>query len=153
PTAKFMESVVENKQALDRILPGAIFRTFAYPKSGAKLSIKFYLEKHFICCRGGGQIPNVGTADLNLLKACFLAKREKIDINFIRDLINYNASCHGWLVFATHDVTDNPSPYGCTPEFFAEVVEYAVRSCSLLLPLGEAYDKLIGANNNKLCLN
>ena len=60
PTEKFMESVVENKQALDRILPGAIFRTFAYPKSGAKLSIKSYLEKYFICCRGGGQTPNVG---------------------------------------------------------------------------------------------
>src|SRR5262245_6996241 len=51
PTAKFMESVVENKQALDRILPGAIFRTFAYPKSGAKLSIKYHLKKYFPCCR------------------------------------------------------------------------------------------------------
>ena len=138
PTEKFMESVVENRQALDRILPGEIFRTFAYPKSGAKLSIKFHLEKHFICCRGGGQIPNIGMADLNLLKACFLAKREKADISFIRKLINYNASCRGWLIFATHDVADNPSPYGCIPTFFAEVVEYAVRSRALLLPLGEA---------------
>src|SRR5215510_7801861 len=71
PTERFMESVVENKQALDSMLPGAIFRTFAYPKSGATLSLKFYLEKHFICCRGGGRTANVGMADLNLLKACF----------------------------------------------------------------------------------
>ncbi len=137
-TDKYMKSVVENGKILDRILPGANFRTFAYPKNGATLSVKSQLQKRFICCRGGGQAANVDMADLNLLKACFLDKRQKVDINTIKRLIDYNTSSRGWLIFATHDVTDNPSPYGCTPEFFAEVVEYAAGSGASLLPVGDA---------------
>lgn len=141
-TEKFIESVVRNKEALDRILPGKGFRTLAYPISDPRPALKSRLEKYFICCRGGGQIPNVGMADLNLLKAFFLDRRNKIDINLVRKLVDYNTSCRGWLIFATHDVTDRPSLYGCTPKFFGEVVEYAARSGALLLPVGKACDKL-----------
>ena len=102
PTEKFMESVVENTNALDSIVHGARFKTFAYPKSGATLAVKLHLEKYFICCRGGGQTANVGVADLNLLKACFLDRRTNVDLSFVRELISYNAACRGWLIFATH---------------------------------------------------
>jgi peptidoglycan/xylan/chitin deacetylase (PgdA/CDA1 family) len=146
-TEKFMESVVENKHAFGRILPGTSFRTFAYPKSEPKPSVKSRLEKHFICCRGGGQTSNVGTVDLNLLKAYFLDKRNQVDINSVKKLIDHNTSCRGWLIFATHDVSDNPSPYGCTPKFLEEVVEYAVRSGALLLPVAEACERLQAPNS------
>src|SRR5262249_19722226 len=72
----FMTSVVRNDEALHRILPGARFTTFAYPKSGAKLSLKSTLGNSFMCCRGGGQATNEDSADLNLLKhalTCFVA--------------------------------------------------------------------------------
>jgi peptidoglycan/xylan/chitin deacetylase (PgdA/CDA1 family) len=141
-TEQFMASVLENGQALNKIIPGADFITFAYPKNGATLSIKPHLQKRFICCRGGGQTTNVGNADLNQLKACFLDNRQKVDINFVKKLIDYNSISRGWLIFATHDLSDNPSPYGCTPEFFAEVVEYAASSGSLLLPVKDACSKL-----------
>jgi hypothetical protein len=85
----------------------------------------------------------VGIADLNLLKACFLDKRTNIHIGFIKKLIDYNADNCGWLIFASHDVVDNPSPYGCTPEFFREVVEYSAHSGALILPLAEACMKLL----------
>lgn len=152
PTEKFMESVVENKNALDRIVHGARFKTFAYPKSGATLAVKLHLEKYFICCRGGGQTANVGVADLNLLKACFLDRRTNVDLSFVRELISYNAACRGWLIFATHDVTDNPSLYGCTPKFFAQVVEYAVRSGAVLLPVGEACENLQASTSRQILL-
>ena len=142
PTEKFVESVEENKRALGRILPGINFKTFAYPISEPKPSIKFQLGRHFICCRGGGQTLNVGMVDLNLLKAVFLDKRTKADIDMVKRLIDHNCACRGWLIFATHDVTHNPSPYGCTPKFFGGVVEYAAHSGALLLPVGEACDKL-----------
>lgn len=142
---KFMESVVRNKQALDRIFPGKCFKTFAYPISEPRPAVKCRLEKYFICCRGGGQVPNVGMADLNLLKAFFLDRRNKIDIHLVRKLIDYNTSCRGWLIFATHDVTESPSPYGCTPKLFGEVVEYAARSGALLLPVGKGCEKLQNA--------
>jgi peptidoglycan/xylan/chitin deacetylase (PgdA/CDA1 family) len=142
PTERFVESVEENKRAIDRILPGTTFGTFAYPISEPKPSIKSLLEKHFICCRGGGQTFNVGMVDLNLLKAVFLDKRTKVDIDMLKRLIDDNSASRGWLIFATHDVSDNPSAYGCIPKFFGEVVEYAAGSGALLLPVGQACKKL-----------
>jgi hypothetical protein len=88
-------------------------------------------------------------ADLNLLKAYFLDKRNEINIDQVKRLIDLNTSCRGWLIFATHDVTDNPSPFGCTHKFFAEVVEYAARSGASLLPVGKAYDKLQASNSDR----
>ena len=139
---KFIESVVKNKQALVSILPGYKFRTFAYPKTGALSPIKLQIEKYFDCCRGGGQRPNTGRADLNLLKAYFLDRRIKADIDEVKGMIDLNTSLKGWLIFVTHDVRDDPSPYGCLPKFFGEVVKYAARSDALLLPVGEACKKL-----------
>lgn len=143
-TETFLESVAKNQLALNKIIPGAMFKTFAYPKSGAKLAIKPHLQQYFTCCRGGGQAANVGATDFNLLRACFLDQRTKIDMNSVRNLIDYITSCPGWLIFATHDVTHNPSPYGITPEFFAEVVEYAASSSAFILPVAEAAGKLQG---------
>ena len=144
-TREFVRSVEKNKRALDGILPGAKFRTFAYPKSGPNISTKLNLEKYFVCCRGGGQAPNIGTADLNLLKGFFLNNREQ-DPDRVRRVIDENASARGWLIFATHDVSDDPSPHGCATSFFSKTVEYAARSGAMLLPVGEAYDRVVAAS-------
>ncbi len=53
----------------------------------------------------------------------------------IRSLIAENAKAGGWLIFATHDVADEPSRYGCAPACFTEVVRAARESGSRLLPM------------------
>ena len=141
-TDLFMESVANNRRELSKYLPGAEFKTFSYQISVPRLRIKFRLEKYFLCCRGGGQAANIGSADLNLLKAYFIDKRNNLDFGQIKGIIDYNASRRGWLIFATHDVADNPSPFGCTPKFFEKVAEYAARSGSLLLSVREACEKI-----------
>jgi peptidoglycan/xylan/chitin deacetylase (PgdA/CDA1 family) len=143
---KYIESVVKNRLELERIIVGAKFKTFAYPISLPKPQIKFLLQKYFICCRGGGQTINYGITDLNLLKAYFIDKRNNHDLSVIKRIIDYNSSKKGWLIFATHDVANNPSPFGCTPEFFEKVVDYAASSGSLLLTVQEACEKLIRLN-------
>jgi len=139
---KFIESIARNRQALDTILPGTRFRTFAYPIGVPRPSVKLQLEKHFLCCRGGGQAPNVGFADLNLLKAYFIDKRNNVDIDSIKKVIDHSVSSSGWLIFATHDVAEVPSPFGCTPNFFAEVVRHAAQSGAVLLPVIDAIERL-----------
>ena len=148
-SATFMASVARNGQALHRMLPSARFTTFAYPKSGAKLSLKLALGITFMCCRGGGQATNADSADLNLLKACFVDRRTGIDTVFIRTLVDYNADRRGWLILATHDVAADPSPYGCTPEFLEAIVQYASRSGALLLPVGEACARLMSSSSTE----
>ena len=146
PSAAYIASVHRNREALHQIIPGAEFTTFAYPKSGATASVKSALRNTFVCCRGGGQVANVYRTDLKLLKACFLDRRTGIDIEFIRSLVDYNAARPGWLIFATHDVAANPSPYGCTPEFLKAIAEYVSRSGALLLPVSEACGRLTSSN-------
>jgi peptidoglycan/xylan/chitin deacetylase (PgdA/CDA1 family) len=139
---RFIKSVDANDRARRRIVPATAFKTFSYPKSEPKPWIKAKLQERFLCCRGGGQTLNAGQVDLNLLKAYFLDRRNNAGMDTIKTLIDNCVSCAGWLIFATHDITDRPSPYGCTPEFFQTVVEYAAHSEAVLLPVAEAYAKL-----------
>lgn len=139
-TKVFEQSVLRNRQAIAGILPQATFTTFAYPLCGPRPATKRRVGELFNCCRGGGQTFNAGRADLNLLKAYFLDLRMGDNIDSVSRLIDRNSDCLGWLIFATHDVVDDPSPYGCTKDFFEKVVAYAVRSGACLLPVGKACD-------------
>jgi len=135
----FEQSIVKNQAALAEIIPGASFRSFAYPISTPRPGVKRVSAKHFACCRAGGQRFNVGTTDLNQLSAYFLEKAGD-KIQTVRDLISKNKESNGWLIFATHDVSTRPSPYGCTPQFFEEVVRYAVESGARILPVVRALE-------------
>lgn len=136
-TEDFALSIDANLQALSNFLPKAIFKTFAYPFSGPKPSIKRRVGNIFDCCRGGGQTFNARNADLNLLKSFFLDRRCGNSLETVKNIIDQNSKLRGWLIFATHDIQDKPSPYGCNAEFFEKVVEYASRS-SRILTIGEA---------------
>ena len=78
---------------------------------------------------------------MNQLAAYFL-ERSKNGLQEVRELIDQNKQDCGWIIFATHDITDNPSPYGCTPEFFENVVKYAVESGAEVLPVIQALKRI-----------
>jgi hypothetical protein len=48
----------------------------------------------------------------------------------------------GWLHFFTHDVSEIPSLYGCTPEHLDIVVQAAVAAGCDVVTVGEAYRRL-----------
>jgi len=135
----FDDSINKNRQALDSLVPGSVFKTFSYPILGPCPNNKRIAGKYFSCCRGGGQTHNVNVVDLNLLKAFFLEKNRN-DPDRIKAVIDQNYRDKGWLIFATHDIDEHPTPYGCTPSFFAEIVKYAVDSGARILPVAEAQD-------------
>src|SRR5262249_27637787 len=62
----------------------------------------------------------------------------RFGIRRIKEMIARNAERQGWLVLYTHDVTDRPSPYGCTPGEFREVLQCAVQSRADVLSIAEA---------------
>jgi glycosyltransferase involved in cell wall biosynthesis/peptidoglycan/xylan/chitin deacetylase (PgdA/CDA1 family) len=137
------DSILENRAALRRLFPDAEFHSFAYPISLPRPLSKARIAQHFLSCRGGGQTINTGKIDLNLLSAYFLEK-SRGNIQTVKDLIDRNRRTPGWLIFATHDISDSHTPYGCTPEFFENVVRSAVSSGAQIVPVVEAM-KLIGA--------
>ena len=138
----FVQSVLRNRKALSQNFSEMAFTTLAYPICGPRPATKRKIGKLFQCCRGGGQTFNIGTTDLNLLKAFFLDIRLGDTIETIRQLIDKNAESQGWLIFATHDIDDNPSCYGCSKKFFEKVVTYAAQSGALLLPVGKACEQI-----------
>lgn len=140
-SATFENSVIENRDALKALLPGAEFRSFSYPISLPRPLTKARMARHFRCCRAGGQTLNAGRVDLNQLSAYFLEK-SRDNIQAIKNLIDRNQKLHGWLIFATHDISNNPTPFGCTPEFFEQVVQYAIGSGARVLPVAQALEVL-----------
>jgi peptidoglycan/xylan/chitin deacetylase (PgdA/CDA1 family) len=150
PPNMYERAILDNRKALTEVLPGSTFRTFAYPFSAPHLAVKRVAGRHFLCCRGGGlragrylphapggQTFNSGMTDLNLLCAVFLEKMRD-DPEAIKNLIDQNARARGWLIFATHDVCANPSPYGCTPGLFEQVVKWSSASGARILPVAKA---------------
>lgn len=138
---RFENSIIQNRLALERLIPGAEFKSFSYPISLPRPLTKAKTAEHFLCCRGGGQTLNAGKADLNQLAAYFLEK-SRDNIQAIKDLIDQNRKVRGWLIFATHDISDNPTPFGCTPEFFEQVVQYAASSGAHVMPVVKALEVL-----------
>jgi hypothetical protein len=84
-----------------------------------------------------------GEGDLNYLSAFFLEK-SRDDFDAVATLIEQNRRARGWLVLATHDVDDHPTPYGCTPAFFEAVVRRVVESGATVLPVAAACEALSG---------
>lgn len=140
----FEASVVENQAALERLAPGQSFGSHSYPITCPRPGTKRRLARHFACSRGGGQLTNEGRIDLNHLRAFFLEKCLD-NIAAVREAIDYNARVCGWLILATHDVCDSPTPYGCQPEFFAEVLAHCVKSGARILPVADAWKEIRAA--------
>jgi peptidoglycan/xylan/chitin deacetylase (PgdA/CDA1 family) len=141
----FEDSILRNRDALSRLLPGASFPTLSYPLSIPLPQTKRRMGKHFLGCRGGFQEINRETADLNFLKSFFLEQCGG-DFDLVKHVVDQNRQAGGWLIFSTHDIADKPSRFGCTTQFFADVVRYSVDSGAVILPVGAAIEKLRRGN-------
>jgi len=133
----FEKSILDNRAALEGAVPGTSLQTFSYPISEPRPKAKQITSKYFRCSRGGGQAVNAATMDLNYLKAYFLDARRS-DLADVRSRIAENAQSNGWLIFATHDISVSPTAFGCTPEFFDNVVRSAAKSGARILPVAKA---------------
>ena len=161
PPDDYERSIVENRQALANVLPDTSFQTFAYPHSAPRLAVKKVAGRYFRCCRGGGlkagrylhrhtaggQTFNSGVTDLNYLCAFFL-EQSRDNPQAVKALIDQNARARGWLIFATHDVCAAPSPFGCTPDFFEQVVQWSLESGARILPVVKALE-IVQAGQSK----
>jgi peptidoglycan/xylan/chitin deacetylase (PgdA/CDA1 family) len=141
PSPRFERSILDNQRALRTLAPEADFKTLSYPISCPRPDTKRCAAKYFSGCRGGGQTYNSGTIDLNNLQAFFLEQsRDKPAA--IKRMIDSNRRAGGWLIFATHDVCEKPTRFGCTSALFDEIVRYSVDSDSRVLSMSEALESI-----------
>jgi peptidoglycan/xylan/chitin deacetylase (PgdA/CDA1 family) len=146
PLPTFIDDVNQNQVAISKVLPGYTFRHFAYPFGEVTLAAKRIMSEHFASCRGSEYFAscrriaggiNAKRLDLNFLRANRLYS-SIVGLSTIERLIQENARQKGWLIFYTHDVCDEPSPCGCTPQYFQAALDCAVRSGAEILPIGQA---------------
>ena len=137
----FEADVLKGKQAVEEIVGADTSHQFSYPYGHVTFRTKPRLGAGMSSCRGIFPGVNESAVDLNLLRANSLYSRS-LDLEGIHMLLGLNDQRCGWLIFYTHDVSDSPSPFGCTPKQFEFVVRLAVQSHARVLSVGQV---LLGA--------
>jgi peptidoglycan/xylan/chitin deacetylase (PgdA/CDA1 family) len=106
--------------------------SFAYPFGKTGVGAKMIAGKRFITARGISGGINAGLCDFAQLKANRIYAGST-NMAAVKNLIAQAEEKQGWLIFYTHDLNVNPSPYGSTPELFESVVRLvASSSCEVL---------------------
>src|SRR6202022_3477234 len=134
------KSIVRN-QAVARELGLPPFRHFAYPFGCFGIAGKKIAMRHYASARTNMLGLNRDNIDLGLLKSVPIYPRsETLRLEHYLDALQ---SHEGWLIFYTHDVSERPSPYGCTPEELMLVIRRAREIGASILPVGAVVDKLL----------
>ena len=139
---EFEASILRNQEALQQCVSGASFKIFSYPSSCPRPAIKRSTEKYFNCCRSGGHTFNAGSVDLNFVKSCFLEQAAG-DFGLISGWIDANSRARGWLILTTHDISEQPSRFGCTPSLFERTVRQVTRSGATIVTVSEGLNRIL----------
>ena len=118
-------------------LPHHRLSSFAYPFGDLHLAQKAQIARRFPICRGIWPGLNAGRMDFAQLKAVSLERRmsEGFDVEAWLDRAEAE---RGWLIFFTHDVSDEPSPYGSSRRAFEAAADAVVRRGMRVLPVKNA---------------
>lgn len=133
----FKSNVLKGIEAIEQLAGKELPRLFSYPYGRASFITKRSLGRLFLCCRGIIPGINKSPVDLNLLRGNSLYSC-CADLEAIGRLFDANQEYKGWLIFYTHDISEAPSPFGCTPGYLRRVIEMALRFKSRILPVGQA---------------
>jgi peptidoglycan/xylan/chitin deacetylase (PgdA/CDA1 family) len=105
--------------------------SFAYPYGSASIGTKLLLKTRFGACRGIEAGINSGLADFSQLRAVCLEEHVLRSVSFER-LVEQTCSKKGWLILVTHDVSHQPTPFGCNPNLLKEIL-YTIKSAGIEL--------------------
>jgi peptidoglycan/xylan/chitin deacetylase (PgdA/CDA1 family) len=126
-SAELASDLERNRLFLNGVTGGLVARNFAYPYGDLSFRTKRYLESCFDSCRS--LIPGVhsGTMDLGALKTWAL-ENASIDRGRIADVVAETVRTKGWLIFNSHDVDEQPSRFGVSPDLLAFALKTACES-------------------------
>ncbi len=99
--------------------------SYAYPYGEVSPRAKAQMGARFTTARGIRPGVNAGLIDLAQLRAVPLEHRRWVPAE-IDAVVAQAIAETGWVIFFTHDVSERPTPFGCTPA----MLEYALRCVS-----------------------
>ncbi|QYF88165.1 polysaccharide deacetylase family protein [Brevundimonas sp. PAMC22021] len=122
-------------------LDGHVMTTFAYPFGDCALKSKAVIDARFLCGRGVRDGVNSGRADRALLQAIGLESRRLPGYD-LEALVQHAAEQRGWLIAYGHDVSDRPTPYGCTADDLDRLITLAKTADLDIQPVARAWSRL-----------
>jgi peptidoglycan/xylan/chitin deacetylase (PgdA/CDA1 family) len=128
---EFQDDTQKGREAIAEIVGEKDSGNFAYPFGCVTVEAKRKLGPQMVSCRGTIGGINGPEIDLNLLRANRLYGGIN-RLEQVRKLIQTNEREKGWLIFYTHDVSESPSAYGCTPMLLEASVSYAAQRARIM---------------------
>ncbi len=132
-----------NRFFLQSVIGDVAVRNFAYPYGDISFSTKRYLGERYDSCRATTPGVNADVADLGVLKSNAL-EQTSIGRQGISHLITETVRRNGWLLFASHDVAEAPSPYGVRPDLLTFALRSALAAGCRLVTVAQALRILRG---------
>jgi len=131
------EDVARNQTFVAGLLGDYPLSSFAYPYGDVSPRTKLLFSSRFPTSRGIRRGVNAGLIDLAQLKAIGL-EHQAWNPTAIEAAVARASRRNGWIIFFTHDVSDDPSPFGATPEMLDHALS-AVRKAGIdILPVKHA---------------
>lgn len=124
PPAAFAEALDRNAAALTATL-GQPPTAFAYPYGHVSAAAKRLAAERFAFARSVAKGLNRGPVDRARLAAHGFERRRGLDVD---RLLKRAAEERAWLILYSHDVAEDPTPYGCRPRDLARLIEAAGRA-------------------------
>jgi peptidoglycan/xylan/chitin deacetylase (PgdA/CDA1 family) len=144
-TAQLKRELSANLDAVRSVLPDVHFASFAYPFGEVSVRAKRLIASKFAVARGVRPGLNGRVVDLSELRAQGLRSRH-FDRAQVSQIVRHAVSARAWLVFVTHDIVDEPSPWGCTPAEFEFALSTVRRAGIEILTLKAALGRLSHRN-------
>ena len=132
---KFVNGCANNRRQAAAMLNGHRLRNLSFPHGHVTLAAKHLLRLAYDTCRSIEWGINTDPVDLGFLRANPIYSR--LTIEPVKQLIETNRQAKGWLILYTHDVAIDPSPCGCTPEYFQEVLGCVLNSGAEVVTIRE----------------
>jgi len=137
----FEQDVLQGRDAI-QIMTGCDAGNFSYPFGHVAVMLKKKIGAQMKSCRSIYSGVNGPVVDLNLLRANSLYG-DMGQLGVAEELLQKNKNERGWLIFYTHDVRPNPSPFGCTPSLLGTVIETALEKGFSIVPVAEAVSRAL----------
>jgi len=136
-TSELLADIERNERALRAMGLETELDSFAFPYGEATPASKRALSERFTNLRGVHADINRGGADRNLLKSVPIDGGESGIDRAIEAAASLSRHT-GWLTFYAHDVQDDPTPWGCTPEQLERVCQAIADSGAEVLTMRDA---------------
>ena len=115
--------------------------SFAYPFGDMSWGAKQFLQRRFASCRTTTGGVNRGLIDASALRAERLYSNSVTPERAVA-LIQNAIRERGWLIFYTHDVSSNPSPFGTTAALLAAAIDACTREGVEILTVKNALARM-----------